>query len=112
MERLESVLERNRRRILGHEDVAGVGIGRQHADGCSSGQSSLILFVKQQVSLADLSRSGFIPSEISPASLEVVEVGEFVAYGISENGTSPRDRETNKRDRLRTLLGRFLPSRR
>jgi len=112
VERLHRVLERNRWRILEHENIAGVGIGPHRADECCSEQASVVVFVKQQVSLAELSRSGFIPPEIPPAALKLVEVGEFVAYGVPAEDVLLQDRDRKKRNTFRTFLDRVLPFRR
>ncbi len=112
MDRLYRVLQRNRWRILEHDNVAGVGIGSHRADECCGEQASVVIFVKQQVSLADLSRLGFVPPEIPPAALKFVEVGEFVAYGAPGKDNLLQDRAKTKRNTIRTFLDRVLPFRR
>jgi hypothetical protein len=78
-EQAQVVKEAHESELLSKPNVVGVGVGRVKKGGVPTGQTGLVVLVRQKQPLQQLAPQEAIPSEIDGVPVDVEEVGEIRA---------------------------------
>ncbi len=82
MERCFRALKKNKVKLLGIQNVVGVGVGYKHVGEDSSGEPAIVVYVEKKLPPADLSRSHVVPKKINGLQTDVVEIGTVRMLGV------------------------------
>lgn len=89
MKKIRDALIKHKVKLLGMDNVIGVGIGpklvREAATG--SPKHSIVILVRQKVPLDELHVSQVVPKEIDGVETDVIEVGDIRLLGRTERST-------------------------
>lgn len=77
MKNIYQVLQKNRKKILDMDNVVGVGIGYKEKGGRTTGEESVVVFVKKKIKKGDLRSHEVIPEKIENTKTDVIEIGEM-----------------------------------
>lgn len=75
MDRYFRALKKTRGKLLGLQNVVGVGIGYKHAGEKSTGEPAFVVYVEKKLPPADLARSHMVPRKVNGLATDVVEIG-------------------------------------
>ncbi len=75
MDRYFRALKKTRGKLLGLQNVVGVGIGYKHIGEESTGEPAFVVYVEKKLPPADLTRSHVVPDKINGLATDVVEIG-------------------------------------
>lgn len=75
MDRYFRALKKTRGKLLGLQNVVGVGIGYKHIGEESTGDPAFVVYVEKKLPPADLARSHVVPKKINGLDTDVVEIG-------------------------------------
>jgi len=75
MDRYFRALKKTRGKLLGLQNVVGVGIGYKHIGDKSTGEPAFVVYVEKKVPSADLARGHIVPEKINGLATDVVEIG-------------------------------------
>ena len=89
MERYVRALNKTRGKVLGLQNVVGVGVGHKHVGEESTGEPAFIVYVEKKLPPADLSRKHVVPKELDGLYTDVVEIGVVRALGVRTSRARP-----------------------
>ncbi|MCL6638427.1 MAG: hypothetical protein K6T80_01935 [Firmicutes bacterium] len=75
MERYFRALKKAKKKLLGLQNVVGVGIGYKQVRGEETGRPAYIVYVEKKVPPGGLSRGQVVPEQIDGLDVDVVEIG-------------------------------------
>jgi len=89
MDRYFSALKKTRGKILGLQNVVGVGVGYKHVGAESTGEPAFIVYVEKKLTSANLTRSHIVPKKINGLDTDVVEIGVVRMLGVRTTRERP-----------------------
>lgn len=84
MDNVEQIKEDHKEELLSRANVVGVGVGEKHAGGETTGEQSIIVFVKEKLPADELSPMELVPKEIHGVKTDVIEVGDLRPMTVDE----------------------------
>lgn len=82
MERHLRTLKKVRGKLLGIQNVVGVGVGYKHVGGENAKEPAIIVYVEKKIPPADLSRAHIVPKNINHLQTDIVEIGTVKMLGV------------------------------
>ncbi|MCL6634383.1 MAG: S1 family peptidase [Peptococcaceae bacterium] len=89
MDRYFRALKKNRAKLLGLQNVVGVGVGYKQVGEEGSGEPAFIVYVEKKLPAADLARSHLVPKKIDGLNTDVVEIGVVRMLGVRTSRERP-----------------------
>lgn len=77
---IQQVKEQHKEALLDRPNVVGVGIGFREANHHRTGEVSILVLVRQKLSLAALPQNAVVPKELDGVRTDVVQVGDIRAF--------------------------------
>lgn len=72
--------ETHKATILAKPNVVGVGVGEKVSDGQKTGETCVVVLVRQKIPLAGLSADALVPQEVGGVKTDIIEVGDIRAF--------------------------------
>lgn len=89
MDRYFNSFRKYRKKLLGLQNVVGVGIGHKSVGGDSTGEPAYIVYVEKKRHTSDLVRSHIVPRQIDGLDTDVVEIGVVRMLGLRTSRQRP-----------------------
>jgi len=89
LDRYFRALKKNRAKLLGLQNVVGVGVGYKQVGEEGSGEPAFIVEVEKKLPAADLARSHLVPKKIDGLNTDVVEIGVVRMLGVRTSRERP-----------------------
>lgn len=89
MERYFRALNKTRGRVLGLQNVVGVGVGYKQMGDEDTGEPAFIVYVEKKVPRGDLARGQVVPKKINGLDVDVVEMGRVKMLGVRTGRERP-----------------------
>lgn len=87
-------LEGARERLLGTQNVVGVGVGYKISQGAVTDKPSVMVLVKEKLPMSLLSKGETVPKTVAQQPTDVVDIGEVFAGGQVVSPLSQVDAQT------------------
>jgi len=81
VERYFKSLNMAKRKLLGLQNVVGVGVGHKQVRGEDTGRPAYIVYVEKKIQPRDLARGHVLPQQIEGLDVDVVEIGVVKMLG-------------------------------
>jgi hypothetical protein len=89
MERYFRALNKTRNKLLGLQNVVGLGIGHKETGAENTGEPAFIVYVEKKLPVDSLMRGHVVPEKIGGLITDVVEIGVVRALGIRTSKERP-----------------------
>ena len=89
MDRYFDVLKKHRNRILGQENVIGVGVGHKEIGDIRTKQLSIVVLVAKKLPLKELKHRQVVSRKIEGVDTDIIEVGRVKMLGLRTNQLRP-----------------------
>lgn len=89
MDRYFRALNKTRGKLLGLQNVVGVGVGYKNVGEESTGEPAFIVYVEKKLPSANLTRSHVVPKKIDGLDTDVIEIGVVRMLGVRTTRERP-----------------------
>jgi len=89
LERYFRALNKTRDKLLGLQNVVGLGIGYKETGSENTGEPAFIVYVEKKLPVDELMREQVVPGKIGGLNTDVVEIGVVRALGIRTSRERP-----------------------
>ena len=89
MERYFKALNKTRYKLLGLQNVVGLGIGHKEIGAENTGEPAFIVYVEQKLPVDNLLRGHVVPEKIGGLNTDVIEIGVVRALGVRTSRERP-----------------------
>ncbi len=86
MDKILRLLKRHRGRVLDLPNVVGVGHGQKMVRGQDTGQTAIVVLVREKVPPGKLGRGEIVPKKLDEVETDVIEVGDITLLGTERTG--------------------------
>jgi hypothetical protein len=92
VDRYMKTLKKAKKKLLGMQNVVGVGVGHKHVRGEDTDRPAYIVYVKKKIPPHDLAREHVLPRQIDGLDVDVVEIGIVKMLGGGNDVRTKRER--------------------
>lgn len=89
MDQYFRALNKTRGKLLGYQNVVGVGVGYKHVGSESTGEPAFIVYVEKKLPPGDLARSQIVPKKMNGLDVDVIEMGTVRMLGVRTSKGRP-----------------------